>query len=282
MSVPALAGLDPIFYLHHANIDRLWAAWNAAPAKPPNHNPTAAKWLNGPAAAGRRKFVMPWPDGSQWVYTPGQMSNLGQLNYTYDDLKQHAPAVNVLAERLARLGRAAAAPEAERGVAVTTDRKVELVGANQAPLAIGALGARTTVTLHPEVLRRMTASLADASEIAPPDRVILNLENVRGTRDAHVLSVFINLPPGAKPGDHPELFAGSVALFGLSDASSSTGAHGGQGLNFALDISRVVDELHLRNALDTGSIEVTIVPHRAIPNEAQITVGRVSIYRQGR
>ncbi len=28
MSDPGLAGLDRIFYLHHANIDRMWALWN--------------------------------------------------------------------------------------------------------------------------------------------------------------------------------------------------------------------------------------------------------------
>jgi tyrosinase len=27
MSDPDKAALDPIFWLHHANIDRLWAAW---------------------------------------------------------------------------------------------------------------------------------------------------------------------------------------------------------------------------------------------------------------
>ena len=29
MSDPGIAALDPIFYLHHCNIDRMWAAWNA-------------------------------------------------------------------------------------------------------------------------------------------------------------------------------------------------------------------------------------------------------------
>ncbi|HRI70577.1 MAG TPA: tyrosinase family protein, partial [Polyangium sp.] len=39
MGDPGLAGLDPIFYLHHCNIDRLWAAWNkAGKANPKDSN----------------------------------------------------------------------------------------------------------------------------------------------------------------------------------------------------------------------------------------------------
>jgi tyrosinase len=159
---------------------------------------------------------------------------------------------------------------------------VELVGASQTSLAIGGSGARTTVRLRPEVRRSLTASLANASETAAPDRVILNLENVRGAQDAHVLNVFIDLPQGAKPSDHPELLAGSVALFGLSEASFDSGPHGGQGLSFALDISKLVDSLHLKRALDTDSIDVSVVPNRPVTDDAQITVGRISIYRKGR
>jgi tyrosinase len=120
-----------------------------------------------------------------------------------------------------------------------------------------------------------------ASETAPPDRVFLNLENVRGTHDATALSVYINLPEGAKPSDHPELLAGSVGLFGLRGASLKDDKHAGQGLNFVLDITKIIDALHLKNALDVDSVKVRIVPHHMIPDQAQITVGRVSIYRQG-
>src|SRR5271165_5681266 len=101
MSDPGLAGLDPIFYLHHANIDRMWAVWNGSPA---NTNPAVPNWLNGPAASGDREFVMPMPDGSSWVYTPQQMSDLSQLNYTYDSLPMPAPAPAVLSHRLTLLG----------------------------------------------------------------------------------------------------------------------------------------------------------------------------------
>ena len=49
MGVPATAALDPIFYLHNANIDRMWAAWNTTGNNP---NPTDPNWLTGPSANG--------------------------------------------------------------------------------------------------------------------------------------------------------------------------------------------------------------------------------------
>lgn len=279
MSDPGLAGLDPIFYLHHCNIDRMWATWNATP----NANPTDTNWLNGPAAIGEREFVMPWPDGTAWVYTPQQMDSLDQLDYTYDSLAAPAavPAEALVARRLTRLGAPAAAAKAQEGVAVTPGKNVELVGANQGALAIKRTGARTAVKLDTGVRRKVSASLANASEAALPDQVFLNLENVRGTHDAAVLSVYINLPEGENPSDHPELLAGSVGLFGLRTASRKDDKHGGQGLNFVLDITKIVDTLHLENALDVESLQVRIVPHQPVPEQADITVGRISIYRQG-
>jgi tyrosinase len=279
MSDPGLAGLDPIFYLHHANIDRMWAAWNANPS---NANPTDPTWLNGPASIGERGFAMPWPDGSSWVYTPAEVNSLDQLDYTYDDLPvpAPAPAEEVLAERLTRLG---AAPEmgiAPEGAAVASNKNVELVGANRGPIAIKGAETRTTVKLDQDVRGKVSASFGLASESAPPDRIFLNLENVRGTQDASVLNVYINLPEGANPNDHPEHLAGSVGLFGLRRASSPDGRHGGQGLNFVLEITRIVDALHLENALDADSLHVRIVPYQPVPEQANITVERISVYRQ--
>jgi tyrosinase len=277
MSYPALAALDPIFYLHHANIDRMWAIWNQNSA---NTNPTDPKWLNGPAAAGDRKFVMPMPDGSSWVYTPTQMTSLSKLDYTYDNLPAPPAVGDLLAQRLTRLGATAAATRVREGAAVTTAGKVELVGASQTGLPIRGSGASTSVKLDAGVRNKVSASLARAAEAAAPDRVYLKLENVRGTHDASILSVYINLPDGAKPSDHPELLAGSVGLFGLHDASLEDGKHGGQGLDFVLEITKIVDALHLKDALDVDSLSVRIVPYRPIPDNEQITVGRVSIYRR--
>jgi tyrosinase len=268
MSDPGLAALDPIFYLHHSNIDRMWAVWNANG----NTNPTDAAWQAGPAAHGGREFVMPMPDGSSWVYTPAQVTGLSQLNYTYEGLPAtvHARvASNALALRLGRLGVTATAAIKPQGVPMDTGNNAELLGSHDGPLQVKSSGARATVRLDPTVRRALSANLRAASPTAIPDRVYLQLENVQGTRDAHKLSVYVS--------GH---FAGTVALFGLRRASQRDGAHGGAGLTFELDVTNIIDKLHLENNLEVDSLDVKIIPNHAVPDGEPITVGRVSLQRE--
>jgi tyrosinase len=278
MSDPGTAALDPIFYLHHANVDRLWARWNKDKN---NQNPVDQGWLNGPTAHAERVFVMPRPDGTSWTFTPQEMMDLGKVDYTYDSIPPPAaPTVSPTVTRLRRLG-ARVEPSLAKSATVAAGKNVELVGANEGPLPIKSSSARTTVKLDSAAREKVSRSLAFASTASAPDRVFLALENVRGTHDGSVLNVYINLPDGAKPTDHPELLAGSVALFGLRRASDPNNTHAGRGLNFTLDISRIVDALHLSNALQSNSLAVTIVPRHPVPDEEDVTVGKVSVYRQG-
>jgi len=265
MSDPGLAALDPIFYLHHCNIDRMWALWNAAG----NTNPTEANWLNGPVVSGDREFVMPMPGGTAWVFAPSDVSDLDAIDYIYDDLTvvPAPPALEMLSPRVRRLR---ASPAAGAPGAVVDERgDSELVGANETVLRITSSGARATVRLDRVVGRRVTESLAAASETSPPDQVYLQLENVRGTRDAQKLAVYVN-----------EKAAGTIALFGLRRASEADGPHGGGGLTFSLDITNIVDEMFVDDGLDTEALEVRIAPSRAVPEDAGITVGRIGVYRQ--
>jgi tyrosinase len=177
--------------------------------------------------------------------------------------------------RLANLRAAPAAKEAK----VSPGKKVELMGATQSAVAVKGTGARAAVRLDTGVRSKVSASLVAASEAAPPDRVFLRLDNVVGTVGG-VLGVYINLPEGDKPGQHPELLAGSVGLFGLRQASAPDGKHGGKGMNFTLEITKAIDQLHLSQSFDLDTLHVNLVPSRAIPGTAPITVGRISIYRQ--
>ena len=280
MSDPDTAGLDPIFWLHHSNIDRLWQVWRQNP--PTDVDPTEANWVKGPGNIGERVFSMPMPGGKPWDYTPGDMVDPGKLGYTYDDLSP-AVAAAPADERLLKLGASPAAVSAMRGVAaVASGKNVELVGANQGALRVTGSEARTSVKLDAGVRRKVAASLMAAPEPGAPDRVFLNLENVRGFSDATAFRVYVDLPEGARPADHPERLAGGVALFGVRKASLADEEHAGQGLNFVLEITKIVDALHLNKALDVDALNVRIVPVRPVPEEAQVSIGRVSIFRQGR
>jgi tyrosinase len=158
---------------------------------------------------------------------------------------------------------------------------VELVGANSDALRITGSRLDATVLLDNVVRNKVSASLARVTETAAPDRVYLKLENVRGTRDASVLSVYVNAPEGTLPDNHPESLAGSVGLFGLRRASMRDGRHAGMGLSFVLDISEIIDRLHMDRRLSSDALRVTILPDREISEDAAITVGRISLYRQG-
>lgn len=270
MSDPGMAALDPIFYLHHSNIDRMWAAWNANG----NSNPVDPNWLGGPPAVGEQKFAMPFPDGSSWVYTPADVNSLNQLDYTYDDLFTGVPAVpssNKFTQRLMKLGSGhLAAAKIASGEDMDNRDNAELVGASKEPLRIKSSGARATVRLDHGIRVKMSASLALASEVNVPDQVYLQLENIRGNIDAFKLNISVN-----------QQIAGTVALFGLRRATLKDGRHGGEGLTFVLDITNIIDNLFLDNALDADSLDVRIVPNQAVPDNAEFTVGRVSVYRRG-
>ena len=284
MSRPRSAGLDPIFWLHHANIDRLWAAWKAS--DPTHADPVQPTWLLGPASIGQRAFCAPMPDGSTWTYTPGEMTDLDALDYAYEDITPPVAPVPVR-RRLDRLGIDIAAGE---GFPMPEETNVELVGANDQPVPLRGREVRSQVRLDARTRRRVSDSLAprvaDAGELeAMPDRVFINLENVRGQGDATAFSVYVGVRDDENAEDHPERLAGSIAPFGVSQASDPDDEQGGQGLTFVLEITDIVDELNLEGSFDVESLPVRLVPLRPLDEEAEeddLSIGRISIFRQGR
>jgi tyrosinase len=130
------------------------------------------------------------------------------------------------------------------------------------------------------VQRKVSASLTAAAP-SVPDRIFLNLENVRGANDATTFSVYINVPDDGDPAKYPDHLAGSIGLFGVRKASLADDKHAGDGLTFVLEITHVVDSLHLAGTLNAKEIQVRLVPQKPVPEQAKISIGRISIFRQG-
>jgi len=280
MSDPDTAGLDPIFWLHHANIDRLWEVWRENPIT--HVDPSDPNWVNGPAAVGDRAFVLPMPGGVSWTYTPGQMSSLAEVGYTYDDLSAPPGPPRVIA-RLQRLGvNLSAAEKLARSTAMAPSKPAELLGANDQSINLTGTEAKTSVTLDASVQRKVVNSFGATTAAAPsaPDRIFLNLENVRGLSDAVAFNVYINVPNGEDPAKHPDRLAGSVALFGVRKATLAHTQHAGNGLTFVVEITHVIDTLHLAGALNVSQLHVRLVPLKPVPQAAQISIGRISVFRQ--
>ncbi len=280
MSDPDTAGLDPIFWLHHANIDRLWEIWGQ---NPPTHvDPSAANWLKGPASIGERPFTMPMPGGKVWTYAPADMGDLSKLGYQYDDVSPPSgtPQLSIRLQNL-NVG-PAAAMAIEENVAMGAPKKVELLGASDQPIGlVGGESARVSVALNAAVQGRVSASLAAAKEATVPDRVFLNLENVRGLNDATIFKVYVGARGGEGEAAPPERLAGSIALFGVRKATQADGEHAGAGLTFVLEITQVIDELHLADALSAGRLDVRLEPMNPVPEAAKVSIGRISVFRQG-
>ena len=93
-----------------------------------------------------------------------------------------------------------------------------------------------------------------------PQHWMLSVEGITGTIAAPAYSVYVNLPPGALPTDHPDLLAGTITTFGVRDASRPGGEHSGSGLTFVFDITDVHEALEASSSWDPKNIQVTFVP----------------------
>jgi tyrosinase len=196
------------------------------------------------------------------------VNDISQLNYTYDDLGLGA-APALISRNMQRLSNLGVVRTAKQPKAMASMTNAELVGANSTPLVLTASGARTTVKLDSTGWNKVARSLKAASETSLPDEVYLQLEGVKGNADANVYSVSVN-----------HHYAGHISLFGLRMASRKSGPHAGAGLTIRLDISGIVDKLHLDNTINAGSLDVLIQPTGSAKGD-ECTVDRVSIYRKG-
>ncbi|KAK0642377.1 Tyrosinase [Lasiodiplodia hormozganensis] len=96
-SVP-VAAFDPVFWLHHCNVDRLMYLWQAIKSN-------NEKWFNN-AADGDDNAQAPLrpfrrPENSDEFYDSNKVRSLSGLNYTYDDIViQTADAEHSIMDRL--------------------------------------------------------------------------------------------------------------------------------------------------------------------------------------
>ena len=261
MSSFEFAGQDPIFWLHHANIDRLWEVWMHQGSRT---NPPETAWTSQqfPFGAGTHQTVLDIIDVVDTTQPP--------LSYFYSD-----PGPVSLAGELV----GAAVRPASNGQVPP-----ELIGASGEPVHLGA------ETVEAELrLRRPVGPFAPGPDDAtgeapqgalpPAARVILRLENITASeRGAPAYDVYLNAPGHGDQGPH---HVGTVSMFGVVESSVADDRHSGSGLDAVFDITDVARALEQRGLWDPDRARVTLVPNAYPSGElpaGDVSVGRISVY----
>ena len=254
------APLDPIFWLHHCNLDRLWTVWLGRDAT--HVNPNEAQWLSS------IRFDFHDANGEPVQMTCAEVvdTTAEPLLYEYDDVSDPIGG----------------GPEAVGGVSMEEGGTPEMVGATDEPVTLTGEPATTTVPVS-----QPTGPALEAT--AAPRRVFLNLEDITSPGQPGSYQVYVNVPAGENPEDHKELFAGLLPMFGVAESSDPARSHsGGSGLHYSLEITDIVRTLEERNAWDPNAIHVTFVPRQrptaggleSTSARSPVQVGRVSLYYQ--
>jgi tyrosinase len=249
----ATAGLDPVFWLHHCNMDRYWEVRG--------HGSDPAGWAS-------TKFD--FRDATRTavkVTSNGCVESVGQLGYRYDDTDEPTPPTRGLDVRRSR--RAAMAEQEE-----PSDLEPEVVGTSD-PVELHGASVGTAVAVRAVSPQFRTTRGGEAE----PRRVYLTVDDITGATNPGIsYGVYVG-------GAADDRMAGAISFFGIEATTE-----GGHALAYTFDITDIVAALRDAGAWDPADVAVSFEPigpttddNRAssrLENVAPVSVGSVSIAYQ--
>ena len=284
MNDPDTAAQDPIFWLHHSNIDRLWAVWVANG----HTNPTTPAWLH-------QQFSFFDEHGQPVTMTAVQvLDTVADLGYTYDQfVAPGAPATPPAGPPAAATpptGPPPPAPPAPTPAAARMSESIrhnpELVGALSAPLTLTGVAERAVIELDPRATAGALVSLATTTP-----RILMEIHEIEADgRPGTVYGVYVNLPTDAAPAAQAAAHAGNLSFFGIKRAREPGGDQQSHGLSLTFDITEIAAAQRAAGTWNDSAVTVTFIPLTLIapageesvgPGEAPeppATVGAVSLF----
>jgi tyrosinase len=242
------AAEDPIFWMHHCNIDRLWASWNRNGGLNPTNQPT---WMN-------KQFVFQDVYGSRVVATVKDFVDIGALNYTYDNFEPKPPdfTPSSLPSGSTRIPRSPATPVAET-------------------VALGTVEVR--VALRPGVSQPDHHLDKSLRNLAVGRKMYLVLDRLQAnTQPGVIYDVYLNLPPGTAPGARAAYLAGSINFFG----SAGHAGHAPDPDKFrSLDVTNLLRTQQAAGALADNPV-LSVIPGGMPTASAEAIIGEVLLVEQ--
>ena len=251
MQSPATAAGDPIFWLHHSNIDRLWEVWRGLEGSVALTDPGAApvllvtQWRSAMFAFGDER--------SPTTYTTADTEDLESpaMGYGYEStVLPEAVADEVMAAR--------GAGDAGGGMALDDTEP-----------SWDAVGATFDVTSGEDREVAFTAGRRGLDD-ALPSRLVLELGGARATNPHAAYVVEVRATPDGEP--H---VAGRFSTFGLAGTPDT------EERNYLVDATDVLPDL-VADGWAGGALSVRVVPEAGRPDtgdtERAITVRQVTVY----
>ena len=235
MATIKFAPRDPIFWLHHSNLDRLWQRWleqGGGRANPTDDD----NWMDD-------RFTFWDENGAQVVMTGREVVDAaGQLDYGYDD--NGGGGITA-----ARTG------DATR----TQTARTRVIGSRREAKALVLGKERVDVPIA------LSGSVPDVAGSRGGALVVLTIDGIRGEgMPGASFDVYLNLPAGARPNPQGDLYVGSISLFGVQpwdDRAMGHADHGGKrpSATQSFDITDAVRSLQAGEG-ETRDLTVTFVP----------------------
>lgn len=257
MAFVSSAAQDPVFWLHHSNVDRLWEKWlNICNGR---SNPVDATWLN-------KSFTFFDENGTAVTLSGRQIVEIAsQLKYRYEDLPA-APACTAARQ---------VAPQIQPLLTKTT--AVVLDGRS---VKAGFMEALTENV--DQFIRQKNRSTFNFSNGARQERLVVKFEGVTIEHMPEgAIEVYLNLPEGVTPSGESDHFAGMLDLFSAEHFAKHSMPGTISGGTIELDITKAAQLLRL-TARDLSSATLSFYVRGATIKgvessaRAQLNIGKTT------
>jgi hypothetical protein len=274
MSLFEMAARDPIFWLHHANIDRLWITWKNQAGR---FNPSDSTWLN-------TTFNFYDEAGSTISMSGAQiLDTVAQLRYRYVSCK------TVLWEDISQLSPLSASAVAIRDtIGPRSPRPVPIELAQvQVGVKLGPVPVEVRLDIPPE-LQEELRSFPDKSDAG--NDIVVHLEHISLTREPGVFyEVYANLPEGETGTEYTSPnYVGNLDFFGVATEGDRTVDHSTMTMNMSarrLSLLNVYSHQRSTGEWRDEVVRLTFIPRAYVEGErpeeqaadTEATIGRISL-----
>jgi tyrosinase len=251
------AANDPIFWMHHCNIDRIWTSWNNAG----HANPNTAAWLG-------QVFIFAGPDGKGVKAVVKDYTNTKKCDYQYDQLI----GTKLVASVAASLAPAAAAAP------------VTVAKTQPGPVALGAAPVRVnlqaaTPSVSPAATPAASPLSARLSALPENHRVYLVINDFKADAQPETLfRVYLDLPDSPPSDPVNSHYVGSFNFFAAVPHGDDHD-HADTARSISFDITDIAANLDAKGLLKAEHA-VTIVPAKAPVADAKAVIGNISFVEQ--